>query len=163
MDNDKQKQVPVSFLANPVHLLALGFGSGLSPKMPGTFGTLAGMLLYLVFAPSDNWLLYGLIVLVGFIAGIYICAYTASALDVHDHGGIVWDEIVGYWLTMCLVPKSLTWAVIGFCLFRLFDIWKPWPISLADRKLQGGLGIMLDDVLAALFSLLIIQITLYLL
>ncbi len=163
MDSTKQTQVPVTMLANPVHLLALGFGTGLAPRMPGTFGTVAGMILYLLLAPEHNWLLYGGIVLVSFSAGIAICAYTAKALNVHDHSGIVWDEIVGYWITMLMVPNTLQWAIIGFCLFRLFDIWKPWPISLADKKLKGGLGIMLDDVLAGLFSLLIIQITLYLL
>lgn len=150
-------------LANPVHLLALGFGTGLAPKMPGTFGTIAGMMLYLLIAPNIDWSLYAGIVVASFIAGISICAYTAKALNVHDHSGIVWDEIVGYWITMFMVPATLQWALLGFCLFRLFDIWKPWPISIADKKLKGGLGIMLDDVLAGLFSLFIIQIILYLL
>ena len=163
MDTKAHQRVPVRMLGNPVHLLALGFGSGLSPRMPGTLGTVIGAFLYLLLAPTDDWRIYLAIVIAGFIAGIFICAYTARALKVHDHGGIVWDEIVGYWITMFLVPKTLFWALVGFCLFRLFDIWKPWPVSLADKKVAGGLGIMLDDVIAALFSLLIIQFFLYLL
>ena len=95
--------------------------------------------------------------------GVFLCDYTAKALNVHDHPGIVWDEIVGYFITMFMVPKSWLWIVIGFILFRVFDILKPWPISLADKKVHGGFGIMLDDVIAGVFALIIIQITLYLL
>lgn len=163
MDKKTQQRVPVKMLSNPIHLLAFGLGSGLVPKMPGTIGTVAGLVLYLWLAPVQDWRLYLAIVVAGFILGVFICSYTSRALQVHDHGGIVWDEIVGYWIAMFLVPKTLLWALVGFCLFRLFDIWKPWPISVADSKVQGGLGIMLDDVIAGLFSLLIIQIILYLL
>ncbi len=162
MDSSKQARVPAKLLFNPAHLLSLGFGSGLSPKMPGTMGTVIAVGLYLLL-PEMDWKIYLGIILVSLIAGIFLCDYTAKALNVHDHPGIVWDEIVGYFITMFMVPKTWLWLLFGFVLFRLFDIWKPWPISIADKHLKGGLGIMLDDVIAGLFALIIIQITLYLL
>lgn len=162
MDSSKQARVPAKLLFNPAHLLSLGFGSGLSPKMPGTMGTVVAVGLYLLL-PEMDWKIYLGIILVSLIAGIFLCDYTAKALNVHDHPGIVWDEIVGYFITMFMVPKTWLWLLFGFVLFRLFDIWKPWPISIADKHLKGGLGIMLDDVIAGLFALIIIQITLYLL
>lgn len=130
--------------------------------MPGTMGTVIAVGLYLLL-PEMDWKIYLGIILVSLIAGIFLCDYTAKALNVHDHPGIVWDEIVGYFITMFMVPKTWLWLLFGFVLFRLFDIWKPWPISIADKHLKGGLGIMLDDVIAGLFALIIIQITLYLL
>jgi len=162
MESSKQARVPAKLLFNPAHLLSLGFGSGLSPKMPGTMGTVVAVGLYLLL-PETDWKIYLGIILVSLIAGIFLCDYTAKALNVHDHPGIVWDEIVGYFITMFMVPKTWLWLLFGFVLFRLFDIWKPWPISIADKHLKGGLGIMLDDVIAGLFALIIIQITLYLL
>ena len=162
MDNNNKSQVPASLLLNPIHLLSLGFGSGLSPKMPGTMGTVVAVGLYLLL-PTVDWKIYLGIVITSLIVGIFLCDYTAKALNVHDHPGIVWDEIVGYFITMFMVPKSWLWILVGFVLFRLFDIWKPWPISIADKRLKGGLGIMLDDVIAGLFALIIIQIILYLL
>jgi phosphatidylglycerophosphatase A len=162
MDSSKQVRVPAKLLLNPAHCLSLGFGSGLSPKMPGTMGTVIAVGLYLLL-PEMDWKIYLGIILVSFIVGIFLCDYTAKALNVHDHPGIVWDEIVGYFITMFMVPKSWLWILIGFVLFRLFDICKPWPISVADKRLKGGLGIILDDVIAGLFALIIIQIILYLL
>jgi len=162
MDKQSKTQVPVKLLLNPAHCLSLGFGSGLAPKMPGTMGTLIGVLLFILL-PVLDWKLYLGIVVLAFIVGVFLCDYTAKALNVHDHPGIVWDEIVGYFITMFMVPKGWLWIVIGFVLFRFFDILKPWPISITDKKVQGGLGIMLDDVIAGIFALLIIQITLYLL
>ncbi len=162
MDNTQQTRVPAKLLLNPAHLLSLGFGSGLSPKMPGTMGTVIGVLIYLVL-PSVDWKIYLGIVLGTFLIGIFLCGYTAKALNVHDHPGIVWDEIVGYFITMFMVPKEWMWILLGFILFRIFDIWKPWPISIADKRLKGGFGIMLDDVIAGIFALIIIQIILYLL
>ena len=162
MDNAEQVRVPAKLLAHPIHLFSLGFGSGLSPIMPGTTGTLCGGLLYW-FLPVPDWPLYLAILVVSFLCGNWICDVTAKALHVPDHPAIVWDEIVGYWITMFMVPKTWYWSLSGFLLFRLFDIWKPWPVSLADKRVHGGFGIMLDDLVAALFSLIIIQITLYLL
>ncbi len=162
MDNTEQARVPAKLLLNPAHLLSLGFGSGLSPKMPGTMGTVIAIPLYLLL-PEMNWKIYLTIIIGAFLIGIFLCGYTAKALNVHDHPGIVWDEIVGYFITMFMVPKEWIWILFGFLLFRLFDIWKPWPISIADKRLKGGFGIMLDDVIAGLFALFIIQIILYLL
>lgn len=162
MDKQSKTQVPVKFLLNPAHCLSLGFGSGLAPKMPGTMGTLIGVVLFILL-PVLDWKIYIGIVSLAFIVGVFLCDYTAKALNVHDHPGIVWDEIVGYFITMFMVPKSWLWILVGFVLFRIFDILKPWPISLADKKVHGGFGIMLDDVIAGAFALIIIQITLYLL
>jgi len=125
-------------------------------------GTLIGVVFFILL-PVLDWKLYFGIVALAFIVGVLLCDYTAKALNVHDHPGIVWDEIVGYFITMFMVPKSWFWIAIGFVLFRVFDILKPWTISLADKKVHGGFGIMLDDVIAGVFALIIIQITLYLL
>lgn len=141
---------------NPVHLLAFGFGSGLSPKAPGTAGTVVAMLIYLAL-PAMPPLLYALLILFSFVLGIWLCGKTATDLGVHDHGGIVWDEFVGYWITMFMAPSGLFWAVLGFVLFRILDIFKPWPIKWADKQLKGGLGIMLDDVLAGIMAALCLQ------
>ena len=152
------KNTQVNFnLANPIQFLALGFGSGLAPKAPGTFGTLAAVPLFLLMSTLPA-LFYGLLVLVICISGIYICGKAASDVGVHDHGAIVWDEFAGFFITMFMVPVSWQSVLVGFVLFRLFDIAKPWPISVADKKLTGGFGIMFDDVLAGLISLAIMHI-----
>lgn len=149
-------------LRNPIHLLSLGFGSGLAPVAPGTFGTLAAIPIYLLFAQLA--LPYYLaIVALGLAAGVYLCAYTSATLGVHDHGGIVWDEFVGFWITMTAVPVTWQWIVAGFVLFRIFDIVKPWPVKIADTRMKGGFGIMFDDVLAGLYALGCLQLALYLL
>jgi phosphatidylglycerophosphatase A len=138
-------------LRNPVHLLAFGFGSGLASRAPGTFGTLAAVPLYLVLS---QWppLVYLTAVALACLAGVVICGRTAQDLGVHDHPGIVWDEIAGYLLTMAFAPRHWGWMLLGILFFRLFDIWKPWPIGLIDRRFSGGLGIMLDDLVAGLFA-----------
>jgi len=138
-------------LRKPYQLLAFGFGSGLAPKAPGTFGTLAAVPLYLLLQPLPLSL-YLLVVAIGFVAGIWICEATSRDLGVHDHGGIVWDEIIGYWVTMSLAPAGWWWLAIGFLLFRFFDILKPWPIGWLDRRVMGGFGIMLDDLVAGLYA-----------
>ncbi|MCU7802969.1 MAG: phosphatidylglycerophosphatase A [Candidatus Thiodiazotropha sp. (ex Lucinoma borealis)] len=138
-------------MRKPMHLLAFGFGSGLMPKAPGTFGTLVGIPLYLVIEPLPQSY-YLMLVLLAFVAGIWICQKTSDDLGVHDHGGIVWDEIVGYLVTMAFAPAGWVWILVGFLLFRLFDIVKPWPIRWIDRKVDGGFGIMLDDLLAGIFA-----------
>ena len=145
-----------AILANPIHLVAFGFGAGLSPKAPGSVGTIVAVLIYLVL-PSMPPIIYAGLVLLSFFFGIWICGKTAEDLGVHDHGGIVWDEFVGYWITMFMAPSGLFWVLLGFGLFRLLDIFKPWPIKWADKKLAGGLGIMLDDVLAGIMAALCIQ------
>ena len=145
------KTIPVSILKNPVHLLSVGFGSGLATKAPGTFGTLAALPIWFLLqylSPAN----YIIALLIAFAAGVYFCGETAKALGVHDHGGIVWDEFVGLWIALFLVPLNVFWVALGFALFRLFDIWKPWPISVLDAKVHGGLGIMIDDVLAGVYA-----------
>ncbi len=144
-------------IANPIHFLALGFGSGLLPKAPGTFGTLAAIPLYLLLSPS-SMSIYLAVVIVMSIAGIYICGKAAEDAGVHDHGAIVWDEIVGFLITMFLVPLSWQSVVVGFVLFRFFDIFKPWPISFIDKNVHGGLGIMLDDIIAGFAALVCMHI-----
>lgn len=144
-------------LRQPVHLLAFGFGSGLSPKAPGTVGTVAALPLFLLLQHLPP-LYYGLMLVVTFLAGIAICHKTASDLRVHDHPGIVWDEFVGLWITLFAVPLHWFWVLLGFAWFRLFDVLKPWPISWCDKNVGGGFGIMLDDVLAGLMALVALQI-----
>ncbi len=152
------KNTKVNFnLASPIQFLALGFGSGLAPKAPGTFGTLAAVPLFLLMSTLPP-LFYGLLVVVICLSGIYICGKAASDVGVHDHGAIVWDEFAGFFITMFMIPVSWQSVLVGFALFRLFDIAKPWPISVADKKLTGGFGIMFDDVLAGLLSLAIMHI-----
>lgn len=153
---------PVQLLLNPAHFLSLGFGAGLSPWMPGTAGSVAGVLLFLLLGGLDR-LDYLLVIVAALSAGVYLCGKTARALKAHDHPAIVWDEIVGVLITLFMAPREGLWILSGFLLFRFFDIVKPWPISLVDKHVKGGLGIMLDDVIAALFALLIIQTVLYLL
>lgn len=140
----------------PIYFLAFGFGSGAFPKAPGTAGTLVAVGIYLSL-PTLTPLLYGLMLLLTFAVGVYVCGKTATDLGVHDHGGIVWDEFVGYWITMFMAPTGLLWVFVGFMLFRLLDIVKPWPIGWVDKHVKGGLGIMLDDVLAGIMAALCIQ------
>ncbi len=143
-------------LGSPVHLLAFGFGAGLAPKAPGTVGTLVAIPFYLLLVHTSLWIYAGAILL-SLLFGIWLCGRSSESLGVHDHGGIVWDEMVGFWITMFMAPSGWTWILIGFGLFRLFDILKPWPIKVVDNQLKGGLGIMLDDVLAGIMAALCIQ------
>ncbi|WP_019935942.1 phosphatidylglycerophosphatase A [Oceanimonas smirnovii] len=143
-------------LSNPLHLLALGFGAGLSPIMPGTMGTLAAVPFYLLMTALPLWL-YVALLIIGFVAGIKICNAATSAIGRHDHGAIVWDEFIGFGITMLAAPAGWQWIAIGFVLFRFFDMVKPWPISWFDRRVHGGFGIMLDDVIAGLFALVCLQ------
>jgi phosphatidylglycerophosphatase A len=138
-------------LRQPVHFLALGFGSGLSPVAPGTFGTVAAVPIVLLLQYCGFWIHLAFAVL-AVLVGIRICGESARRMGVHDHPGIVWDEIAGYAVTMLAAPPGWGWLLAGFALFRFFDIVKPWPIREADHRLQGGLGIMLDDTIAGVFA-----------
>ena len=172
-------------LRHPIHCLSLGLGSGLAPNAPGTFGTLAAIVPYLLIALLPLWGQLVVIVL-GFGFGIYCCHRTAAAMGVHDHPAIVWDEFVGFWVTMLALPlfqltfgqakydwtgtmrfdqaqwgaiplsDMLLYVVLGFVLFRFFDILKPWPIRWIDCRIHGGFGIMLDDLLAGIYSALVL-------
>jgi len=144
-------------LSDPVQFLALGFGSGLAPKAPGTFGTLAAIPLVLLCA-SLTPLNYALLVGVMSLIGVYLCDYTAKAAGVHDHPAIVWDEFVGLFITMFMVPITWQTVLVGFILFRIFDIAKPWPISWLDKHCHGGFGIMIDDVVAGFAALACMQL-----
>lgn len=156
----KDKALTHLSLKNPIHFLALGFGSGLAAKAPGTFGTLAAIPLFLLMDPlSLPW--YLALTLLSVLAGVYICDKAAKDMGVHDHGAIVWDEIAGLLITMIAAPAGWLWLVIGFALFRFFDILKPWPIRWLDAKVHGGFGIMIDDVLAGIFSLICLQVLAY--
>ncbi|PTS85982.1 phosphatidylglycerophosphatase A [Pseudomonas sp. HMWF032] len=149
--------VPPSVWRNPWHFLAFGFGSGTLPKAPGTWGSLVALpfIPLLQMLPDwGYWLMLGATMLFGF----WLCGKVADDLRVHDHEGIVWDEMVGMWITLWLVPHGWGWLLLGFLLFRVFDILKPWPIRWVDRHVHGGVGIMLDDVLAGVFAWMALQL-----
>ncbi|WP_067514904.1 phosphatidylglycerophosphatase A family protein [Endozoicomonas ascidiicola] len=141
---------------NPIHLLAFGFGSGLAPKAPGTFGTIAAIPFYLLLIQLD-FIPYLAVVAVASLIGFWICGRTAKDLGVHDHPAIVWDEFCGFWITMIAAPAGWMWIALGFVLFRIFDIWKPWPIGWLDKKVHGGVGIMIDDIIAGVFAMVVLQ------
>lgn len=143
-------------LTHPARLVAIGFGSGLVPRAPGTAGTLTAIPLVLLTAALPLW---GYLILITglFLIGIWVCRETTRYLGVHDHPVIVWDEVVGYMIAMIGAP--LTWPVIvtGFVLFRVFDILKPWPIGWLDRRAKGGFGVMIDDVMAGLYTAVVLH------
>ena len=149
-------------LTSPIHFLAFGFGSGLAPFAPGTFGTLAAVPLYLLMTNFSLPIYLG-ITLTSLIIGFWLCGKSSEMLGVHDHSGIVWDEFAGFFITMIAAPQGWQWIVLGFALFRLFDIWKPWPIHIVDQKVEGGVGIMMDDVIAGVYSLVVLQLIVVLL
>jgi phosphatidylglycerophosphatase A len=138
-----------------VHILAFGFGTGLAPFAPGTFGSLPGLLLF--WLTVDFGLYVQLAIAVAMtVAGVWICGESAKRIGVHDHGGIVWDEIVGMYVTLLVAPFSVAGWVLAFVLFRVMDIVKPWPIRDLDHRMRGGLGIMLDDLAAALYAAILL-------
>ena len=139
-------------LRHPVHILALGLGSGLARRAPGTFGTLVGLPLFAALMPLQEPVRLVVIGLL-FLVGIPICSKTGDALGVADHGSIVWDEIVAMLLVLEFTPRNWVWWLIAFALFRLFDIWKPAPIRQFDARLKGGFGVMFDDLLAAIYAI----------
>ncbi len=139
-------------LTNPWHFLATGFGSGMFPWMPGTAGSLAAIPVWCLLIQAP-WQVYSLLVMFAICMGVFFCHQTAADMGVHDHGCIVWDEFVGMWITLMALPvNEWQWVAAGFVLFRILDIWKPWPIRWFDRNVQGGMGIMIDDVVAGILS-----------
>jgi phosphatidylglycerophosphatase A len=157
-----QPPVPRGFLRDPLHLIALGFGAGLVPRLPGTAGTVVGVFAFLGLRYLGTFP-YAVAVCVLFALGVWICDRAAAALDTHDHRAIVWDEIVGFLVTMIGAPEGWAWIALGFALFRLFDIWKPWPVRWVDREVPGGLGVMADDIAAGALGLIVLQIIAYVL
>lgn len=152
----KRTPLPPGTLRDPVHCLSLGLGLGALPWAPGTFGTLLGVPLYLLLQDLPLWA-YLCAVLLLFALGAFVSQRTARMLGQHDHAAIVIDEAVGFLIAMTAAPSGWAWIAAGFLLFRLFDIWKPWPIRWADRRVHGGLGIMLDDALAGAYALVVLQ------
>ncbi|KTD13388.1 phosphatidylglycerophosphatase A [Legionella jamestowniensis] len=142
---------------DPIYFIAFGFGSGLMPFAPGTWGTLAAIPVYLLLA-GQPLAVYFTVTVLAFALGVWVSEKVSRDLGVHDYSGIVWDEVVGYLLTMIMAPQGIGWMVTGFILFRIFDIWKPQPIRFIDRHVRGGVGIMLDDVLAAIPAWFILQL-----
>ncbi len=142
--------------SHPAHFFSLGFGTGLAPKAPGTVGTLVGLPLFWFIADLSLQLQLGIIA-VCFIIGIWFCDQTGKAIGVADHGSIVWDEIAAMMLVLTFTPMTVFWWVVAFILFRLFDIWKPFPIQQIDAKVKGGFGVMLDDLFAAIYAILVLK------
>lgn len=144
--------------SHPAHFISLGFGSGLAPKAPGTFGTLLAWLLYpLLRTPVSEFVFLALLASL-FVAGIIAADRTGRALGVPDHGAIVWDEMVATWLVLLFAPKTLLWQAVAVALFRFFDIAKPPPVRWADRSFKGGFGVMLDDLFAAGYTVLALAV-----
>lgn len=158
--NVAKKQIPPipnSIWTNPLHFIAFGFGAGAFPIAPGTVGTLFAIPFYLVLQPLDPYY-YLIFVLFFIVISSWICDRVSKTIGVHDHPGMCLDEFAGYFVTMIAAPKGFLWVALGFIFFRLFDIWKPGIIKMLDRKIQGGVGIVLDDVLAGLFAFTGLQI-----
>ncbi len=157
------RPTPSFMLAHPAHLLALGFGSGLSRVVPGTMGTLFGWLCFHVL--SARWpavftaQAWGVLIVAGFVIGVYACERTGRALGVPDHGAMVWDEIIAIWLVLLMVrPTNFAAELIAVLLFRVLDMAKPPPIRQFERRFKGGFGVMADDILAAFFTLLLLAL-----
>lgn len=150
--SDKNRKINIRELKDPVVFVALGLGSGLSPKAPGTAGTLLTVPL-VYFLQQQDLIVYVLVTLFVLLTGSWVCGYAAKKLQVHDHSGIVYDEVAGFLITMFMIPADWGLMLLGFILFRFFDAVKPWPISWCDKNIHGGFGIMFDDVVAGIISL----------
>jgi phosphatidylglycerophosphatase A len=150
-------RAPSSVWRDPRHFLAFGFGVGNLAGAPGTYGTLVAIPMYLLVA-HFSWPLYALLVLVMSLFGCYICHVATRDLKVHDHPGIVWDEIVGFFITIFLLPPTFWWIIAGFVVFRFFDILKPWPIRWLDQNINNGIGVMADDVLAGIYGCILLNV-----
>ena len=144
-------------LSHPANFFALGFGSGLAKKAPGTFGTLVGLPLFWLISSYPMAIQISIISAL-FAIGIYFCTFTGKAIGVVDHGSIVWDEIVAIMLVLTFTPYQWQWWIAAFLLFRLFDIWKPYPIRQLEAKYKNGFGVMFDDLLAAIYAITCLQV-----
>lgn len=149
--------VPRSVWQKPSHFIAFGFGSGTIPFAPGTFGTLMAIPFYLALSTFSHTT-YLFLLIFFTLTSMWLCDKVSKEIHFDDHSGMCLDEIIGFLITMFHAPNGFTWIILGFLLFRLFDIWKPWPIHLIDEKMEGGIGAILDDVLAGIYSFIIIQL-----
>lgn len=158
-DSTISRRPDVRFLlAHPAHFIALGFGAGLAPVAPGTFGTLAGLALYWLLALALPPLAIAFLAIPLFFLGVWACGVAGRNLGVADHGALVWDEIVAFLPLAALASASLVLQLVAFGLFRLFDVWKPFPIRQFEARVKGGFGVMLDDLLAACYAYLVLAI-----
>ena len=144
-------------LMHPAGWIATGFGAGLSPKAPGTVGSLVALIPWWLWLRHLPALEYGMVLVLALVIGLWAAGWVIARLRVEDPGVVVWDEFLGQWIALFAAPAGWPWMLGGFVLFRLFDIWKPWPVSWADRQVHGGFGAMLDDVLAGLYALAAMQ------
>lgn len=151
-----RRQLAMQVVRNPVHWIPFGFGAGLLPVAPGTWGSLLAVLLFWL-TPPQAVAVHAVLIATGFALGVWLCGQSARRLGVHDHPGIVFDEFVAMWATLVAVPRESAWMALALLIFRVMDIWKPWPIREADHRIAGGLGIMLDDALAAAFAAVIVS------
>jgi phosphatidylglycerophosphatase A len=155
--NRQPQNLARTVLTDPVNFAAFGFGTGLAPFAPGTFGSIPGLILFWLTLDFGIYVQLGVAAAIA-VAGVWICGESARRIGVHDHGGIVWDEIVGMYVTLFLAPVSVVGFVLAFVLFRIMDIVKPWPIRDLDHRIHGGLGIMLDDLVAALYAAVLLAL-----
>jgi phosphatidylglycerophosphatase A len=151
---------PALLLRHPAGWIASGFGSGLSPFAPGTVGSAVALLPWL-WLRTLSLPIYAAIVLFAFVIGVWASAWVVRRSGMQDPQVVVWDEFVGVWITLIAAPQGWRWMLVGFALFRLFDIWKPWPVRTVDRRVKGGLGVMLDDVAAGAYGLVFMQLLVY--
>jgi phosphatidylglycerophosphatase A len=149
--------IPLAFLArHPAHMIALGFGAGLVPIAPGTAGTLIAFPIFWLLFGALAWWAQCLILALLFVLGIWACAVAGKNLGIVDHGAIVWDEVVAMLLVLVFTPPGLAWYILAFAIFRIMDILKPFPIRLADSRIKNGFGVMFDDLLAAIYTIVIL-------
>lgn len=149
--------IPETVWRNPLHFIAFGFGTGCIPFAPGTFGTLAALPFYLAMQSLSTGM-YLAVTFLAILVSIWICDKASHDIGVEDHQGMCLDEVAGFLVAMICAPTGWQWILTGFLLFRLFDIWKPWPIHVMDAKIKGGVGMILDDVMAGVYACVVMQI-----
>ena len=153
--------IPRAVWRRPLYFVAFGFGSGAMPFAPGTFGTLMAIPFYLLLQDLPFYL-YVTFVIFFAMASVYLCDKISRDTGTEDHPGMCIDEFVGFFVTMMHADTGSGWIILGFVLFRIFDIWKPWPIRVIDKKIHGGLGMVLDDMVAGLFGCIVMQCLMFL-
>lgn len=152
----RRRELARAVLRDPVHWIPFGLGAGLLPIAPGTWGSLLALVLFALAPPLAPGVHVALVA-GGFVLGTWLCGVSSRRLGLHDHPGIVFDEVVAMWAVLAVTPRSLPWWIAAFFAFRIMDVWKPWPIREADHRIPGGLGIMLDDALAAAFAAAVVS------